>query len=132
MDYKPCTQATLIRAKKQREKYKEINDFYKAKREASEKAVPKERRSTKKLYINSNLEIVHKRGFPVEKWFDEEWDQYHELMPIADRLMEERAQNWKLRSQLTQAKEEEYWEKTEQLAEEQAKRREEIDFWEAE
>lgn len=133
MDYKPCTQATLLRAKNQRAKYKEVNDFYKARRQASDlKAVPKERRSTNKLYINSNLEIVHKLGFPIEKWFDDEWDQYHVLMPIADRLMKERAENWKSRSKLTQEKEQEYWEKTEQLAEEQAKEREEIDLWEAE
>ena len=133
MDYKPCTQATLDRAKKQREKYREVNEFYKARRQAHDlKAEPKEKRSTSKLYINSNLEIVHKLGFPIEKWFDEEWEQYHDLMPIADRLVAERAENWKQRTKLQEEHDKEYWKKTEELAEKEAQELEEIDLWEAE
>ena len=138
MDYKPCTQATLDRAKKYREKWKEINEAYKtkAKRTADQERPPAERRSTNKLYINSNFEIKHKLGFPIEKWFDEEFEQFDQLLPIANKLIKER----ELNAQRSLGKTEEevqkygeesrlikYLEESEKLADEHGKIREELD-----
>ena len=53
-------------------------------------------------------------------------------MPIADRLVAERAENWKQRTKLQEEHDKEYWKKTEELAEKEAKELEEIDLWEAE
>ena len=142
MDYKPCTPATLARAKKLRDGYQATNNFYKAK-QAEREEEKREYRSTSKLYIDSNYEIKHKLGFPMDKWFDEEFDQYEQLAPIATRLMKERLYRyWRsIGKTEEEAKEKVKLDKNLKIIEEQAKKikevekereEEEIDLWEAE
>ena len=144
MDYKPCTPATLARAKKLRDGYKETNDFYKAKQGEKEEE-KREYRSTSKLYIDSNYIIQHKLGFPIDKWFDEEFDQFEQLAPIATKLIKERQYNYYRSMGNTEeeakekVKEDKMIKKIEEseksllgVERERYREEEEIDLWEAE
>ena len=141
MDYKPCTPATLARAKKLRDGYQETNNFYKAK-QAERQEEEREYRSTSKLYIDSNYEIKHKLGFPMDKWFEEEFDQYMQLAPIATELMRKRQYNyWRSMGKTEEeAKEKvkgdkminEIEESFNEIKEVEERKEEEIDLWEAE
>ena len=141
MDYKPCTPATLARAKKLRDGYQETNNFYKAK-QAERKEEEREYRSTSKLYIDSNFDIKHKLGFPMDKWFEEEFDQYMQLAPIATELMRKRQYNyWRSMGKTEEeAKEKvkvdkminEIEESFNEIKEVEERKEEEIDLWEAE
>ncbi len=141
MDYKPCTPATLARAKKLRDGYQETNNFYKAK-QAEREEEERVYRSTSKLYIDSNYEIKHKLGFPMDKWFEEEFDQYMQLAPIATELMRKRQYNyWRSMGKTEEeAKEKvkvdkminEIEESFNEIKEVEERKEEEIDLWEAE
>ena len=140
MDYKPCTPATLARAKKLRDGYQETNNFYKAK-QAEREEEEREYRSTSKLYIDSNYEIKHKLGFPMDKWFEEEFDQYMQLAPIANELIKKRQYNYyrSLGNTEEEAKEKVKEDKMLKKIEDQfneikevEEREEETDLWEAE
>ena len=140
MDYKPCTPATLARAKKLRDGYQETNNFYKAK-QAERQEEEREYRSTSKLYIDSNYEIKHKLGFPMDKWFEEEFDQYMQLAPIANELIKKRQYNYyrSLGNTEEEAKEKvkedkmlkEIEESYNEIKEVEEREEEEIDLWEA-
>ena len=141
MDYKPCTPATLARAKKLRDGYQETNNFYKAK-QAEREEEERVYRSTSKLYIDSNYEIKHKLGFPMDKWFEEEFDQYMQLAPIATELMRKRQYNyWRSMGKTEEeAKEKvkvdkminEIEESFNEIKEVEERKEAEIDLWEAE
>ena len=103
----------------------------------------REYRSTSKLYIDSNYEIKHKLGFPMDKWFEEEFDQFSQLAPIATRLMKEREYRyWRNMGETEEvAKEKVKLDKNLKLIEEhsehmeayeKAMEKEEIDLWEGE
>ena len=140
MDYKPCTPATLARAKKLRDGYQETNNFYKAK-QAERQEEEREYRSTSKLYIDSNFDIKHKLGFPMDKWFEEEFDQYMQLAPIANELIKKRQYNYyrSLGNTEEEAKEKvkedkilkEIEESYNEIKEVEEREEEEIDLWEA-
>lgn len=140
MDYKPCTPATLARAKKLRDGYQETNNFYKAK-QAERDEEEREYRSTSKLYIDSNFDIKHKLGFPMDKWFEEEFDQYMQLAPIANELIKKRQYNYyrSLGNTEEEAKEKvkedkmlkEIEESYNEIKEVEEREEEEIDLWEA-
>ena len=38
--------------------------------------------------------FIFKLGFPIDKWFDEEFDQFEQLAPIATKLIKERQYNY--------------------------------------
>ena len=140
MDYKPCTPATLARAKKLRDGYQETNNFYKAK-QAERQEEEREYRSTSKLYIDSNFDIKHKLGFPMDKWLEEEFDQYMQLAPIANELIKKRQYNYyrSLGNTEEEAKEKvkedkilkEIEESYNEIKEVEEREEEEIDLWEA-
>ena len=140
MDYKPCTPATLARAKRLRDGYQETNNFYKAKQTEREEE-KREYRSTSKLYIDSNYDIKHKLGFPMDKWFEEEFDQYMQLAPIANELIKKRQYNYyrSLGNTEEEAKEKvkgdkmlkEIEESYNEIKEVEEREEEEIDLWEA-
>ena len=79
----------------------------------------------------------------MDKWFDEEFDQFEQLEPIATRLMKEREYRyWRSMGKTEEeAKEKVKLDKNLKIIEEQAKKikevekereEEEIDLWEAE
>ncbi len=141
LDYKPTSQAVLDKARKAREKEREKRDAYKALSKGEEfrqkvinenkfsKDNPK--RSTKHLWINSDLIICHKKGFSQNMWDDEEWEEWDVLAPIAERMLKERLEEQHLR---WSGKTAESMLEAEMLAEKENIEREEygIDYWEAE
>ena len=141
LDYKPCSQTKLNKAKKAREKEREKRDAYKAlskgeefrKKVINEKKFSKDnpKRSTRHLWINSDLIICHKKGFSHNMWDDEEWEEWDILVPIADRMMEERLEEQHLRWSGQTA---DSMLEAEKLAEKENIEREEygVDYWEAE
>ena len=135
LDYKPTSQAALDRAKKAREKDKEKRDAYKAlsKGVKIENKFSKDhpKRSTKHLWINSDLIICHKKLIPMDKWDDEEWEEYDVLAPITDRMLKERMEE---QSKRWSGQTEESLLEAEILAEKENIEREEygVDYWEAE
>ena len=138
LDYKPTSQAALNKNKKDREKDKEKRDAYKALSKGSKgveienkfsKDHPK--RSTRHLWINSDLIICHKKLISHDIWDDEEWAEWEILVPIADRMMEERIKEQTLRWSGQTA---DSMLEAEKLAEKENIEREEygVDYWEAE
>ena len=138
LDYKPTSQAALNKNEKAREKDKEKRDAYKALSKGSKgveienkfsKDHPK--RSTKHLWINSDLIICHKKLISHDIWDDEEWEEWDILVPIADRMMEERLEEQHLRWSGQTA---DSMLEAEKLAEKENIEREEygVDYWEAE
>ena len=142
LDYKPTSQAALNKNKKAREKDKEKRDAYKAlsKSKGSEfvDKVNKEKkfskdnpkRSTRHLWIDSDLKIQHKKFISHDIWDDEEWAEWDILAPIADRMMEERLEEQHLR---WSGKTADSMLEAEKLAEKENIEREEygVDYWEA-
>ena len=90
------------------------------------------KRSTRHLWINSDLIICHKKLISHDIWDDEEWAEWDILAPIADRMMEERIKEQTLRWSGQTA---DSMLEAEKLAEKENIEREEyggVDYWEAE
>ncbi len=122
LDYKPMSAAHLERQKKRRADIKAKQDFYKSEREKASTSVTKT--ANRKFWVSSTGEIKHKKGIPIEKWDEAEFDLYDELVPYADSLQK-----------IMLARQEAMWKHPteEQKAEEELTKIEdsEIDLWES-
>ena len=108
LDYKPMSLKALEKQKRNRAAIKETRDSYKS--EALKESNSKVKSSNKKFWVTSNGEILHKKGIPMDKWDEDEYDLYFELVPYADSLQKlmiaRQEAMWKMPTEEDKAEEE--------------------------